>query len=57
MDKKAKKKIDALNLRLQRLRQQLACAKRQRDESGEAEALQKQLDEAEAELARLKDQK
>ncbi|MFH1923613.1 MAG: hypothetical protein ABIP48_27450 [Planctomycetota bacterium] len=54
MDKKAKKKIQTLNLRIQRLRQQLAGAKRQADEPGEAEALEKQIAEAEAELSKLK---
>jgi hypothetical protein len=55
MDKKVKKKIDALNQRLQRLRQQLACARRQRDDSSEAPALERQIAEAEAELTKLKD--
>jgi len=53
MDKKAKKKIQTLNQRIQRLRQQLAGAKRQRDDPGEVEALEKQVAEAEAHLARL----
>ncbi len=54
MDKKIKKKIDALHQRLQRLRQQLACAKRQRDDSSETPALERQVAEAEAELGKLK---
>jgi len=54
MDKKLKKKLDALNQRIQRLRQQLAGAKKQRDESGEAAALQQQLAAAEAELTKAK---
>lgn len=54
MDKKAKKKIHALNQRIQRLRQQLAGAKRQADEPEEAVALEKQIAEAEADLSRLK---
>ncbi len=54
MDKRHKKKLDALNQRIQRLRQQLAGAKRQRDDRGEAAALARQIAEAEAELARLK---
>lgn len=56
MDKKQKKKLDALNQRVQRLRQQVAGAKRQRDESGEAASLAQQLAEAEAELAKVKSQ-
>jgi DNA-binding FrmR family transcriptional regulator len=55
MDKKAKKKIDTLHQRIQRLRQQLAGAKKQLDESAEAAALARQLAEAEADLAKLKE--
>ena len=54
MDKKLKKKLDWLHQRIQRLRQQLAGAKRQHDDSGEAASIQKQLAAAEAELARVK---
>jgi hypothetical protein len=54
VDKKAKKKIDSLHQRLQRLQQQLACAKKQQDESGEMALLQEQIADAEAELAKLK---
>jgi hypothetical protein len=55
MDKKLKKKIETLNQRIQRLRQQLAGAKKQRDESGEAASLAQQLAAAETELARIKE--
>ena len=54
IDKKTKKKIDAVQQRLQRLRQQLAGAKRQHDDVQETAALERQIAEAEAELARLK---
>ena len=54
MDKKAKKKINTLNQRLQKLRQQLAGAKKQADDPQELGALEKQIAEAEAELAKLK---
>lgn len=54
MDKRIKKKIESLHQRIQRLRQQLAGARRQRDDSQETAALQRQLGQAEAELARLK---
>jgi len=54
MDKKTKKKIHALNQRLQKLRQQLAGAKKQADDPGELEALQKQVADAESQLAKLK---
>ncbi len=53
MDKKLKKKLDTLNQRIQRLRQQLAGAKKQRDDSGEAASLAQQIADAEAELARV----
>jgi predicted nucleic acid-binding Zn-ribbon protein len=55
MDKKAKKKIQALNQRIQKLRQQLSGARQQADEPGEIKAIEKQIAEAEAEVARLKD--
>jgi cell division septum initiation protein DivIVA len=54
MDKKLKKKVDTLNQRIQRLRQQLAGAKRQRDDSGEAASLAQRIADAEAEVLRLK---
>jgi ribosomal protein L29 len=56
MDKKAKKKSQTLNQRLQKLRQQLAGAKGQADEPGELRHLEKQIADTEAELARLKDE-
>ena len=54
MDKKIKKKIDSVQQRLQRLRQQLAGVKKQRDELHETAALERQIADAEAELVRLK---
>ncbi len=54
MDKKVKKKIETLNQRLQKLRQQLAGAKHQVDDPGELAALEQQVAQAEAELAKLK---
>jgi hypothetical protein len=54
MDKRVKKKIDSLNQRIQRLRQQLAGAHRQHDDSDEAKSLQGQIAAAEAELNKLK---
>jgi hypothetical protein len=53
VDKKHKKKIDALHQKLQRLRQQLAGTRKQQDDSGEAAALQRQVAQTEAELAKL----
>ena len=55
MDKKAKKKVDVLNQRLQKLRQQLAGAKQQMDEPGEVARLEKEIGQVEAELKRLKE--
>jgi chromosome segregation ATPase len=54
MDKKTRKKIDALQQRLQKLRQQLAGAKRQRDDLHETASLEREVADAEAQLARLK---
>jgi len=54
MDKKAKKKLKTLNERIQKLRQQLAGAKKQVDDPGELETIQRQLADAEADLAKLK---
>lgn len=55
MDKKAKKRIDLLHGRLQKLRQQLAGAKKQMDEPEEAERLEQEIAAAEAELHKLKE--
>jgi uncharacterized protein YPO0396 len=54
MDKKAKKRIDLLNTRLQKLRLQIAGAKKQMDEPGEAARLEKELADVTAELEKLK---
>ena len=54
MDKKAKKRIDLLNVRLQKLRQQLAGARKQMDEPGEVARLEKEVTEINAELEKLK---
>lgn len=54
MDKRIKKKLDLVNQRLQLARQQLAGAKRQRDEAGEVERLTRQIAELEAEAQKLK---
>ena len=54
MDKRIRKKLDMVHQRLQLLRQQLAGAKRQKDEAGEVERLTKQIAELEAEVQKLK---
>lgn len=56
MDKRTKKRIEAVQQRIQRLRQQLAGAKRQADDAAETATIARQLAEAEAELAKLKGQ-
>ena len=54
MDKKIKKKIDVLQQRLQKLRRQLAGAKKQADDPDEPGRLQSQIATMEAEVAELK---
>ncbi len=54
MDKKAKKRIQTLNQRLQKLRQQFAGSKQQMDDPHELDALKQQILDAETELAKLK---
>lgn len=54
MDKKIKKKLDVLNQKVQKLKQQLAGAKQQPDEPGEVERLESQLAAAQSEIAKLR---
>jgi hypothetical protein len=54
MDKKAKKRIDLLNARLQKLRMQLAGARKQMDEPAEVARLEKEIAEVSGELEKLK---
>jgi ribosomal protein L29 len=54
MDKKAKKRIDLLNSRLQKLRMQLAGAKKQMDEPGDISRLEKEIADVHAEVEKLK---
>jgi hypothetical protein len=54
MDKKAKKKIDVLQQRLAKLRQQLAGEKKQRDDPQEVERLTRDVIAVETELEKLK---
>jgi len=53
VDKKVKKKTQTLRQRLQRLREQLAGARKQMDDPAEVRALEEQIASAEAELAKL----
>jgi hypothetical protein len=55
MDKKAKKRIDLLHGRLQKLRQQLAGAKKQMDEPEDVRRLEHEIAVAESELQKLKE--
>jgi peptidoglycan hydrolase CwlO-like protein len=55
MDKKAKKRIDLLQPKLQKLRQQLAGAKKQLDEPEEVKRLESEIAAIEAELRKLKE--
>lgn len=54
MDKKAKKRVEVLQQRLTKLRQQLAGARKQMDEPDEVRALEREIEESAAELERLK---
>lgn len=54
MDKKAKKRVEVLKQKLQKLRQQLTGARQQPDEPDDIRRLEKEIAEAEAELAKLK---
>jgi cob(I)alamin adenosyltransferase len=54
MDKKAKKRIEVLQPKLQKLRMQLAGAKKQRDEPGDIERLEAEVAAVEKELRELK---
>jgi hypothetical protein len=55
MDKKAKKRIDVLNQKLQKLRMQLAGARKQVDDPEDIVRLEREIAEAEAELQKLKE--
>ena len=54
MDKKAKKRIDVLQQKLQKLRLQLAGAKKQPDDPGDIKRLESEIATTEAELQKLK---
>lgn len=57
MDKKAKKRIDVLQQKLQKLRQQLAGAKQQPDDPQDVVNLEKEIQSVTAELEKLKSEK
>jgi cob(I)alamin adenosyltransferase len=54
MDKKSKKRIDLLNQRLQKLRQQLAGARKQMDDPEDVRRLERDIEEVTSELEKLK---
>lgn len=54
MDKKSKKRIDLLNLRLQKLRQQLAGARKQMDDPADVTRLVREIEQVSSELEKLK---
>lgn len=54
MDKRIKKKLEVLHQLLQQLRQKLAGAKKQDDEPGEVQRLQREIATLEAEAEKLK---
>ena len=54
MDKKAKKRLDVLNKKLQKLQQQLAGAKQQMDEPDEADRLDKEVTATKEEITKIK---
>ena len=55
MDKKAKKRIEVLQPKLQKLRMQLAGAKKQMDDADEVRKLEAEIAAIERELKELKD--
>jgi hypothetical protein len=57
VDKKAKKRLDVINKKLQTLRPRLAGARAQDDEPGERKQLEAEIAKLEAEANQLKDSK
>jgi hypothetical protein len=54
MDKKQKKRMEVLHQKIAKLQQLLAGAKQQPDDPGEVPRLERELEAAHAELAKLK---
>ena len=54
MDKKAKKRIEVIRQKLATLQQQLAGAKKQRDDPEEPACLQAEIDKLQDEMTKLK---
>ncbi len=54
LDKKSKKRLEVLRQRLQKLQLQLAGAKQQEDEPGEVARMEKEIEEVQAEVQKIK---
>ncbi|HEX7379756.1 MAG TPA: hypothetical protein VF278_21710, partial [Pirellulales bacterium] len=54
VDKKSKKRVDLLNQRLQKMRQQLAGARKQMDDPADVKRLESEIAQVAAELEKLK---
>lgn len=54
MDKKSKKRIEVIQEKLRKLRQQLAGSKKQMDDPQDIERLEREIQSLEAELTKLK---
>ena len=54
MDKKAKKRVEVLRQRTQKLNQQLAGARQQEDEPGEVDRIEQEIASVKEEIERLK---
>lgn len=54
LDKKSKKRIEVLKKKLEKLQAQLVGAKQQEDEPGEVAGIEKEIEEARAEISTLK---
>ncbi len=54
LDKKSKKRLEVLRQRLQKLQLQLAGAKQQEDEPGEVARIEKEIEEVQAEVQKIK---
>jgi len=55
MDKKAKKRIQVLRPKIAKLQQQLTGAKQQMDDPEEVPRIEKAIDDAKAEMTKLKE--
>jgi cob(I)alamin adenosyltransferase len=55
MDKRDKKRIDVLQQKLQKLKQQLSGARKQMDDPDDVSRLEREIANAEAELKKLKE--